>query len=193
MTLCIPIAAGADDGEWGSGSSGVFNDNNTLLRILDSAAFGVHIWLRFQIPIAQGVQIDNAFIRYRMHSNVNQVMDSFFRTDNVDDAPNPTSRADALSRATSGNPRVDWDEANITASAGDIVDSPDIKATIQANLDEAGWAANQFMTVYHVAQADMSITGFEFESYDGGSYDPPELCIDSPQTQTQALPQVFTI
>ena len=178
-TLVISkIGTGPDDGHWSTGTEATFDDNGTELKLLETGTGATHNWLRFALPILQGRRVVSAFIRYKLATGVAAVvMDANIRADDEDDAPNPTNSADADTRYGTGIVTVNWSDT-ITASAGDTIDSSDITGVIQAILDRAGWAKDNYITLYVVALAAMDATGFEFKSFDHVDSTPPELHIE---------------
>jgi LysM repeat protein len=170
------VAAGVDDGQWGYGTSSTFNTVLNTLPLLHYGSGSIQHWLRFTVPIQRGSTILRAFIRYRMAEGKTAApVDTRIRADLVDDAPNPTSRGDALNRWRTGT-NVRWVDS-ITAAAGETVDSVDISATIQPVIDLPGWEGKH-LALYLIADSPMTSRGVEFVSANSGLSSPPELVVE---------------
>lgn len=186
----IPIAASGDDGHFGWGTSPTFTSVTSQITLNYFGSGAVGLWTRFVVPVNQGAPITSAFVRFRLQSGVTggepiKRIDA----DNEVDAPNPSSRVDALARRNTGLVETVWNTA-ITGSAGDIIDTPDIAATLQAVIDLEDWVAGNHVCLYILAIAPAGEPPIDFRAVDDGSNTPPELHIDiggDPATPTEQL------
>jgi len=168
--------ASADD--WESKYFGAFNSSAEYVSLGKHAGDQCLSGVRFKnVIIPQGATIDSAFIRVIAYENESSSCLPRIYANDIDNAVNPTSKAEAsfLVKTTA---KIAWTLPAFTT--GGSYDSPEIKTVIQEVVDRVGWASGNSLMVIINEDGYSSIgAGRRFRSFDyNGGIDKAELHVE---------------
>ena len=182
MAITKQVSNYDNDGECIAG--GLYNDNNKISLGVEPPGYDAFTFFRFRsLSIEKAVSLVSAKLSlYYLGGTGSSVVR--IQADDADNSGIITSSADFNSR-TKTTAYVDWTLGSY--SAGNWIDSPDIKSVIQEVIDREGWASGNAL---QLLITKVSGTGERYVSgrESGAANNPAILTLEPPAT---FIPQII--